>query len=113
MLPESVSGCGRNMQPNSMDYYFLLEKDICYPQKIIIDFSKDYPADLLTANHIKHLIWLSTNINASTAWNEIYKSLIKTENEGISFTFPFASNYEIAARYRQTGYIIRIMESFF
>ncbi len=98
------------LQPNSLDYYFLLEKDIRYPEKIIINFSKDYPADLLTANHIKHLIWLSTNANASTAWNEVYKSLIKTENEGISFTFPFASNYEIAARYRQTGNIIRIEE---
>lgn len=98
------------LQPNSLDYYFLLEKDIRYREKIIINFSKDYPADLLTEKHIKHLIWLCTNDNARNAWHEVYKSIIKSQAEGIVFPFPFHSNYEIAARYRQTGNIIRIEE---
>jgi len=98
------------LQPNSLDYYFLLEKDIRYPDKILINFSKEYPIDLLTDKHVKHLIWLSTNINANVSWNEVYKSLIKATNNGISFPFPFINNYEIEARFRQDGNIIRIEE---
>ncbi len=98
------------LQPNSLDYYFLLEKDIRYQGKIIINFSKDYPADLLTEKHIKHLIWLCTNENARKAWHEVYKSLIKDHAEGIVFPFPFVNNYKITARYRQSGNIIRIEE---
>lgn len=98
------------LQPNSLDYFFLLQKDIRYPKKIIMEFSKDYPVDLLTEKHIKHLIWLCTNANANTAWHEVYKSLIMSSNNGISFPFPLIHNYDIEARFRQTGDIIRIEE---
>lgn len=98
------------LQPSSLDYYFLIEKDIKFPDEITINFSKDYPADLLTEKHVKHLIWLSTNINANTSWHEVYKSLIKPIKDGISFSFPFANDYEIRARFRQDGNIIRIEE---
>ncbi len=98
------------LQPNSLDYFFLLQKDIRYPDKIIIKFSKDYPVDLLTEKHIKHLIWLCTNSNANTSWHEVYKSLILSSNNGISFPFPLIHNYDIEARFRQSGDIVRIEE---
>ena len=98
------------LQPNSLDYYFLLEKDIRYPDKISINFSKDYPVDLLTEKHVKHLLWLATNVNANVAWHEVYKSLIRSPRDGISFPFPFANDYEIRARFRKDGNIIRIEE---
>lgn len=97
------------LQPNSLDNYFILSQPKG-PQHALIEFSRDYPTDLLTKNHIYHLLWLSTNDLAKKAWNEVYKSLFDQSNMGIYFTFPFIDDFEIKARFRQDGNVIRVEE---
>ena len=98
------------LQPNSLDHYYVVRIDPKDPKYVSMDFSKDYPSDLLTKGHIRHLLWLSTDKMANNSWNEVYKSILDPANKGIYFDFPYLYNYQIRARFRQDSNIIRIEE---
>ncbi len=72
------------LEPNSLDYFFILERDYRNPRKLIMNFSNNYPYNLLTPNHISHLIWLSVDRIANKAWNEVYISARKSNENGLT-----------------------------
>lgn len=99
------------LEPNSLDQYFIVERDIQNNNLLRIFFSKDYPGDLLSRRHIEHIIWLGTSSKAKRAIGEIYKCIANGSTRGIHFQFPLEGHFEIKARYlRGRDGIIRIEE---
>lgn len=97
------------LHPNSLNYFFIPKKDY-YDENILhLHFSEEYPSDLLSDKHISHLAWLSTNRYAKKAWSEVYSNYLKY-GKGLYFSFPLRGSFNIKARYRQKGNIIRIEE---
>lgn len=98
------------LEPNSFDFYFTIAKNRNDPSQIRLDFTKEYPADLLKKQHVRHLLWLSTDQQANYAWNGVPISISLDKNQGIHFPFPFKSNFQLKARYNEKQQIIRIEE---
>lgn len=98
------------LEPNSLDFYFLIKTHEQDPTRIRINFTKEYPTDLLSNQHVRHLLWISTDDQAKKAWNGVHQSLYTLPNKGICFPFPIIGDFQIKARYSEKNHIIRIEE---
>jgi hypothetical protein len=99
------------LEPNSLDFFFLIKAHEQDPTRIRIDFTRQYPTDLILSNqHVRHLLWISTDDQAKKAWNGVHRSLYVTPNKGLCFPFPIKGDFQIKARYSEKNAIIRIEE---
>lgn len=98
------------LEPNSLDFYFLIKTHEQDTTRVRIDFTKEYPTDLLLNQHVRHLLWISTDDQAKRAWNGVHRSLYVIPNKGLCFPFPIIGDFQIKARYSEKNHIIRIEE---
>jgi hypothetical protein len=99
------------LEPNALDFYFIVRLHERDSSKARIDFTKAYPLDLVRLNqHVRHLLWISLDEQAKVAWNSVQRSLVATEGTGICFPFPIKGSFQIEARYTEKNNIIRIEE---